>query len=202
MDRIQELNQLIIEYGYIAIFLAVFLQELGVPNPITNELVLLFSGYLAYKGMLSLIKVILIAVSADFTGTCILYFIFYMLSKQYIFKNPPRWVMKYLNKLGNLKQRIENEGQWTIFLGRLTPFVRGYVSVVAGALQIKPKSFLSTVFLSAITWSIGLVLAGRMLGPYWNEVVKNANAYEFLVFVILGVSAMFLAQRYVVSRSR
>jgi membrane protein DedA with SNARE-associated domain len=76
MDKIQELNHFIVAYGYLAIFLFIFLQELGVPNPITNELVLMFSGYLAYTGTLSITKVIITAISADFTGTSILYFIF------------------------------------------------------------------------------------------------------------------------------
>ncbi|MCX6740828.1 MAG: hypothetical protein NTY61_00295 [Candidatus Parcubacteria bacterium] len=38
----------ITHYGYLAIFFLVFLQEIGVPNPVPNELVLLFSGYLAF----------------------------------------------------------------------------------------------------------------------------------------------------------
>ncbi len=41
-----ELSDYIVQYGYIAIFSLVFLQEIGVPNPIANELVLVFSGYL------------------------------------------------------------------------------------------------------------------------------------------------------------
>ena len=44
----------ITRYGYLAIFCLVLLQELGVPNPVTNEFVLLFSGYLAFSGVLSL----------------------------------------------------------------------------------------------------------------------------------------------------
>jgi membrane protein DedA with SNARE-associated domain len=40
----------ITKYGYLAIFLLVLLQELGLPNPVTNEFVLLFSGYLAFPG--------------------------------------------------------------------------------------------------------------------------------------------------------
>jgi membrane protein DedA with SNARE-associated domain len=40
------LSAYIIKYGYIALFSLVFLQEIGVPNNVPNELVLLFSGYL------------------------------------------------------------------------------------------------------------------------------------------------------------
>ncbi len=37
-------------YGYLAIFILVFLQEIGMPNPFPNELLLIFSGYLTFKG--------------------------------------------------------------------------------------------------------------------------------------------------------
>ena len=50
----------IIKYGYLAIFSLVFLQEIGVPNPVPNELVLLFSGYLTSTGKLNFTAVLII----------------------------------------------------------------------------------------------------------------------------------------------
>lgn len=67
----------IAHYGYPAIFSLVFLQEIGVPNPVPNELVLLFSGYLAFLGALNFVLVFLTVVAADFIGTSILYLVFY-----------------------------------------------------------------------------------------------------------------------------
>ena len=84
-----EVNAFIINYGYLAIFALVFLQEVGIPNPVPNELVLIFSGYLAFKGILYLPLVILAAVSADFIGTNILYFTFYFAFFQLKFKKAP-----------------------------------------------------------------------------------------------------------------
>jgi membrane protein DedA with SNARE-associated domain len=50
------------KYGYLAIFVLIFLQETGVPNPVPNELVLMFSGYLVFTGILHLPLVLLAAV--------------------------------------------------------------------------------------------------------------------------------------------
>ncbi len=197
MEHIQELNHFITQYGYLAIFLFVFLQELGVPNPITNELVLLFSGYLTYTGVLSMPKVIITSVSADFIGTSILYFTFYALSKHYIYKNPPKWLAKLVAKLDHLKQRIDNGNKWAIFLGRLTPFIRGYVSVAAGTLQIKPRIFLTTVLISAIVWSGGLALTGLLLGPYWNQMAQKVGTFQFVGIIIVVIVALLFIGRYV-----
>ena len=69
----EEVVIFITRYGYMAIFILVFLQEIGMPNPIPNELVLMFSGYLSFKGLLYLPFVIFTVISADFIGTNILY---------------------------------------------------------------------------------------------------------------------------------
>lgn len=196
MDKIQELNILVMQYGYIAIFLFIFLQELGVPNPITNEFVLLFSGYMAYTGALNFMKIIITAVSADFIGTSILYFVFYALNKHYILKKPPAWMAKMVVKLEKFKQKVDGGNQWGIFLGRLTPFIRGYISVAAGMLQIKPKVFLTTVLLSALVWSGGLVLSGYLMGPYWNQLAQKVGAFQFTGLIILLIIAIFFAGRY------
>ena len=161
---------------------------------------LLFSGYLTYTGALSLTNVILTAVFADFIGTSILYFIFYALSKHYIFNTKPVWLAKLVSKLENMKQRIDEGKKWGIFIGRLTPFLRGYISVVAGTLQIKPKAFLTTVLLSALAWSGGLALTGRMLGPYWKELAQKLGAIEFTALLVLLVVALIVAGKYFTRR--
>jgi len=200
MDKIQELNHIITEYGYLAIFLFVFLQELGIPNPITNELVLICSGYLTYIGTLNITKVIAISVSADFIGTSILYFVFYGLNKYLISISPSNWLAKFAIKIDKFSQRLDKENHLGIFIGRLTPFLRGYVSVAAGILRIRPKIFLTNVLFSAIVWSGGLVMVGVLLGPYWNNVVQKIGYIPFAGLIIILVIAIFFAGRFVVNR--
>src|SRR5664280_3781710 len=78
-------------WGYLAIFFLVFFQEIGMPNPLPNELLLIFSGYLSFKGLLFFPFVLLTAISADFIGTNILYFLFFN-TGSYIIREKPRWI--------------------------------------------------------------------------------------------------------------
>jgi len=190
MDKLPELADFLSRYGYIVIFAFVFAQELGIPNPVTNELVLLFSGYLCYTGTLNFYKVILISISADFIGTSILYFAFYSFSK-WIISHSPKWIPFTGKTIERLKKHVLKRGLWSVYIGRLTPFLRGYVSVVAGMIHIERKKFLTTVIVSAITWSGGLVLVGMLLGPYWNKVLKNAGAVENIILIVV-VSILFI----------
>ena len=180
-----EFTNLISNYGYLAIFLMVFLQELGVPNPITNEFVLLFSGYLTSIDKLNFFLVFLSAVSADFIGTSILFFIFYFFGKR-VLGNKPKWLPIKQESIEKLSNSISNHGWWGIYVGRLIPYVRGYVSVASGLLQIKPKTFILTVILSAITWTGGYVTIGHFLGEYWEKFAVSINNTK-VIFIVLGI---------------
>lgn len=192
LEKLSELPFYIKTYGYIVIFLCVFLQELGIPNPITNELVLIFCGYLCYTGILVFYKVIAVSILADFIGTSILYFVFYFFSKWIISTYPSLIPIK--NKtIDRLKNHIIKGGFWSIYIGRLTPFLRGYVSLAAGIIQIDCVKFLTTVIISAITWSGGLVLLGWMLAPYWKiRPEKDSIIESILLVVVLMITILFI----------
>jgi membrane protein DedA with SNARE-associated domain len=158
------------KYGYIAIFSLVFLQEIGVPNPVPNEVVLLFSGYLTSVGKLDFITVLLTVIAADTTGSSLLYMIFYWFGQRIL----PKWSHVIpTSKLAYLTARVAHQDRWSIYVGRLIPFIRGYTAVAAGLLKIPPGIFLPAVLLSALTWSGGYVIAGKLLGHEYANVVQK-----------------------------
>lgn len=196
-----ELALYITRYGYVAIFLLVLLQELGVPNPVTNEFVLLFSGYLAFSGVLNLWLVFLTAVSADCIGTTILYAVFYAFG-EHIMNHRPRWFPISQAEIDRIAHTISERRQWGIYVGRLIPFLRGYVSVAAGILSIRPNIFLPAVIVSAITWSGGYVIAGRLLGPYWEQVAARIGGVESVLLLATLIIIATLIGRAVVRKKR
>lgn len=195
-----ELAQYITDYGYLAIFGLVFLQEIGVPNPVPNEIVLLFSGYLAWAGILSFPLIFFTAVFADFTGTALLYGVFYFFG-EYIMDKKPNWIPISHDKVRKIAKKISEENKWGLYLGRLIPYVRGYVSVAAGLIEIKPKVFLTTVFLSAVTWSGGYVILGRIFGKYWKNVADATGGIKNLIILIVIVIVIILVRKYIMKPS-
>jgi membrane protein DedA with SNARE-associated domain len=176
----------ITKYGYVAIFLLVFLQEIGMPNPIPNEILLMFSGYLSFKGFLYLPSVILTVISADFIGTNILYVIFYN-AGAYIMQRKPKWIPLSVTTIDRLKRKISREGRLSIFIFRVTPFTRGYTSVITGLLHIKPGIFLPIALISAATWTIIYVLIGYFIGPSWNLFTKNISNFKYTLLIVLAI---------------
>ena len=195
-----EVITFIMNYGYFAIFIVIFAQEMGIPNPVPNELVLMFSGYLTLKGVLIFPLVIFVAVMADIIGTSILYGVFYF-SGAYILKHKPRWLFISEKAVNKLSKRLSNGGRLKIYICRLTPFIRGYTSIITGLLQIKPKIFLPIALISGITWSSICVITGRILGPYWSYAGNKMGNVKCIVLTTVLILIIIATIRYFQKRS-
>ncbi len=187
----EEVVYYVTRYGYLAIFILVFLQEIGMPNPFPNELLLMFSGYLSFKGLLFFPYVVLTALSADFIGTNILYFLFYN-AGTLIIQKKPKWIPLSARMINSLTNKISKGGKLSIFIFRLTPFTRGYTSVITGLLQVKPKVFLPIALISAGIWSSIYVLIGNYIGPSWNLFTQNLGSFKYIMMVVLAVLLFLL----------
>ena len=177
-----------------------FLQEMGMPNPIPNELVLVFTGYLTYKGILYFPLVWLTAVAADCIGTSILYVVFYLFSSKLLAKKR-RWLPISPATIEKLSRHITIEQKYKIYLFRLAPFVRGYTSVVTGMLRIRPVEFLPIALFSAITWSGIYLFLGNYFGDYWYLIEQNIRNIKF-AFLIIGLCIIaFFTLKYLLFRS-
>jgi len=171
-------------YGYLAIFILVFLQEIGMPNPFPNELLLIFSGYLSFKGFLFFPVTLLTAITADFIGTNILYFLF-LKAGTYIIRKKPGWIPLSTGTIDRLAAKVSKGGRKSMFIFRLTPFTRGYTSVIAGLLHVKPKIFLPIALFSGTTWAAIYVLTGYFIGPYWDLFLQHIEGFKFIMVAIL-----------------
>ena len=186
-----ELVNYIVRYGYLAIFSLIFLQEIGVPNPVPNEFVLLFAGYLTSIHKLNLFLVLASVVTADFIGTSTLFFAFYFFGKT-ILEKKPNWIPVKMERIERAGEKIAEKNWWGLYLGRLIPYVRGYTSVAAGLFQVSPRIFLLAVILSAITWSGGYTLAGHFMGAYWGKAVQDIGGTSFVFYIFLTILLIVL----------
>jgi membrane protein DedA with SNARE-associated domain len=197
----EEVVYYVTQYGYLAIFVLVFLQEIGMPNPFPNEMLLMFSGYLSFKGLLFIPYVILTVVCADFTGNNILYFIFYS-AGAFIMQKKPKWIPLSDNMISRLSDRISKGGQLRIYIFRVTPFTRGYASVITGLLQIKPVVFLPIALISGFTWALVYVVIGYYIGPSWDLFTESIGNFKYLLLIVLAVILSAFLFVYIIRNRR
>jgi len=181
-------------YGYLAVFIFVFLQDVGFPIPIPNEFVLIFCGSIAFTGTLHLLLIILCAISGDLLAASVLYFVFYLFGS-FIMHNNSRWVPISQHTIINLAKKIEQYGITAVVISRLLPFIRGYVAVICGILHFKPQQYGFIIFTTAVLWSSFYIVAGYYLGPYLNHIFEHMDQFKYVVYGVVAIAVITLVIR-------
>jgi len=173
--------------GYPGVAIAMFIESFFAPIP--SEIILPFSGFVAFGGSLNIYGVIVVATLAAYLGTLPFYFI-------------GRWgnefVMEFLKKYGkylfisqdDLKKgfdAFERYGGGIVFFGRLIPIVRTVISFPAGVARMNFAQFSIYTLVGAGIWSSILASAGFFLGDRWDMVSVYVERYENVILILLLV---------------
>jgi membrane protein DedA with SNARE-associated domain len=81
-------------------------------------------------------------------------------------------------------------GEITIFIGRMVPGVRHFISVPAGIARMNIFKFSLFTFIGALPWSFGLAWGGYALGKNYDQIRDAARPVEIPV---LGLIALVIA---------
>lgn len=173
--------------GYPGVAIAMFVESFFAPIP--SEIILPFSGFVAFGGSLNIYVVIVVATLAAYLGTLPFYFI-------------GRWgnefVMEFLKKYGKYLfisqddlqkgfDAFEKYGGGIVFFGRLIPIVRTVISFPAGVARMNFAQFSIYTLVGAGIWSSILASAGFFLGDRWDMVSVYVDRYENVILILLLV---------------
>ncbi|MTK53375.1 VTT domain-containing protein [Paludibacter sp.] len=185
------------QYGYLALFFFIFLQEIGAPTPLPNELILIFSGYLAFTGILKLLPLILTVAGADLLAAVTLYVIFNLFGT-FLLSAKSRWIPISQQSIHKQSQKIARLGFKGIVIGRLSPFIRGYVAVICGLLHINPKRYGITILATSVIWSSFYIATGYLLGPYWKNIDTHLEEFKYMLMAIPAGIFLWIVTRYII----
>lgn len=101
-----------------------------------------------------------------------------------------RWIPLPSKIIEKLSDKITKGGYLNIFIFRVTPFTRGYTSVISGLIHIKPKIFFPILILSGVCWASLWVIAGHLLGPSWDQFVKETGSFRTVMLIVLGIALL------------
>lgn len=190
----EALTNLILEsinqWGFPAIFILMTLSSMCIPIP--SEVVLLFSGYLAYQGQMNVTAVITVSAFGNLLGSVVAYYIG-LKGGRPLFLKYGKYVFVRERELDWAERWFEKYGHETVFFGRMVPMVRAFVSVPAGVAEMNFVKFNIYTILGVLPWSIGLTWSGYALGSRWHDITKYFSLSSIVVLVVLvAVVAGFL----------
>ncbi len=166
--------------------------------PISSEIVVPLGGALAAQGQLSFSPVVaLVAVVAassigNLGGSVVAYWITRRYGERFIL-GPGKRIGLSRGHLRLANRFFNRYGLWAVFLGRLLPVIRTYISFPAGLSDIRLGMFCLATILGAIPWNFALAYAGYKLGQHYEVVGRYLAPVTIpaIIIVILLLAALY-----------
>ncbi len=149
--------------------------------PIPSEVVLPLAGYLAGRGDLDFVAVLVAATVGSVLGALLLYLAGLRLGRDRATALLCRLPLVDERDVLRAEQWFDRHGQTAVLAGRLVPGVRSLVSLPAGAERMPLGRFTLLTTLGSLVWNTLLVGAGALLGRQWQVVERYADVLNYVV---------------------
>jgi membrane protein DedA with SNARE-associated domain len=113
-----------------------------------------------------------------------------------------RWLHLDEQRLDRAERWFDRWEGWAVFLGRLTPVIRSFVSVPAGVLEAPLVRYTALTLAGSAIWCFAFAGAGYAAGERWEDFHHAFRYFEYLVAAVLVAGAAWIVFRYVRRRRR
>lgn len=201
MDQlVQDIMQ---QYGYLGIFLLIFIENLFPPIP--SEVILLFGGFMTVSAGLSLPLTIVAATVGSMVGAIVLYGLGHKLGMTGI---QPFFSGRFGDLLGLTPNDLVRTTDWfhkrgpaAIFFCRFIPLIRSLISLPAGITKMNIGPFLVLTLIGSTIWNTVLVFLGHYAGQGWHRYEAIFSTYSsYFVRGLAVIVVLFLTYRIIKRR--
>jgi membrane protein DedA with SNARE-associated domain len=97
---------------------------------------------------------------------------------------------------------FERWGSWAVFLGRMVPLVRTFVSYPAGISRMPLGRFVLFSTLGSLPWNAALIVAGFIVGENYPQIEAAIKPYEYVIYAAVVGLVVLLAARWWMAKRR
>ncbi|MBI2462688.1 MAG: DedA family protein [Candidatus Spechtbacteria bacterium] len=174
--------------GYTGIGILMTLESANIPVP--SEIVMPFSGFLAWRGEFTFWGVVLVASFGNLLGSWISYEIASRGGSVSLAKYG-KYLLITKDDLECSRTLFNRFGSGIILVGRVLPIVRTFISFAAGIGHMNRAKFLLYTFIGSIPWNIALVYTGFVAGEKWSILEPYFRAFDWLIVLLIIVGTMW-----------
>jgi membrane protein DedA with SNARE-associated domain len=180
--------------GLPGVFVLMVLESACIPVP--SEATMLFAGFNVSRGEYSLLAATLVGSGANLVGSWIAYWIGRAGRVDILEKHGKKLHIKQ-SHLEWADRWFERYGGWTVFLTRMLPIIRTFISLPAGVARMPFWKFSALTILGCIPWVLLLTFIGREAGDNWEDWKDNLHYVDYAVAaaIVIGVVLLVLRNR-------
>jgi membrane protein DedA with SNARE-associated domain len=185
-------TQLIGNWGLPAVFVLMLLESACVPIP--SEATMPFAGFAVSQGHLSLFGIVVAGVAGNLVGSWVSYAVGWYGGRPFVGRYG-RYVLLRPHHLAVSERFFARYGPITVFVGRLLPIVRTFISLPAGFGRMPFWKFTSYTVMGCVPWVLLLGFVGEKLGSNWKRIDPLLHYLDYAVVVAVVALIVWAALR-------
>ncbi len=178
--------------GVWAIFGLMILESCCIPAP--SEVIMLFAGYLVWAGDATMFRVVLAGVAGNVIGSSLCWAIGAYGGRPLI-DSWGKYVRLNHHHVELAERFFSRRGALTVFVARMLPIVRTFISLPAGIAKMRFAPFVALTTLGCIPWVWGLAEIGYRLGDNWEDARETLHRFDYVVVLAIVVGIGWLVMR-------
>lgn len=164
--------------------------------PIPSEPILALGGYLAERGRLNVVLVVVAATIGAVLGALVLYGLGAWIGEERAKTLLTKLPLVDGGDFDNASGWFRRHGPPVVFFGRFIPIVRSLVSLPAGAQRMPLLPFLLYTAAGSALWNTLLVGAGYALGTQYERVEEYMQYLDYVIYAgIVAIVGWFLVRK-------
>lgn len=187
--------------GYWGIVIMMAIESASIPLP--SEIIMPYGGYLVYRypeqftlflmGIAGAFGCVVGSVAAYWLGVyggrpLVEKYGKYVLIRRKDLDLADRWFARY--------------GDWAIFVSRLLPVVRTFISFPAGIAKMNFARFVIYTFLGSFPWCYLLAYVGKLLGTHWRDIRHYFHGADVVIVALIIIALAFWLWRHLKPESK
>lgn len=176
--------------GYLGVVIMMGIESACIPLP--SEIIMPFSGYLTVVSpdRFTLIGVAVAGAFGCVLGSMVAYYAG-LFGGRPLVERYGKYLLIKARDMDKADRFFERYGSWAIFISRLLPVVRTFISFPAGIARMNVPAFVVYTFLGSLPWCYGLAYIGQVMGRNWKDIEKYFHNADIVIvgLILVGIAA-------------
>ena len=180
-------SNFIASYGLLAVFVLMVGESCGFPFP--SEVIMPTAGLLAATGHMNLVAAIFAGAAANLVGSLIAYAVAARWGEPLLL-GPGRYIGIRRHHLELADGWFQRWGLTAVFVGRVLPVIRTYISFPAGLARVNLPRFAVLTFAGALPWCAALAFAGYVLGQNYDRISAPVEKAAIVIALLVAATVV------------
>ena len=168
--------------------------------PFPSEIIMPFAGWMLIEKLSRPVWWVFIAGALGAIGNTIGSVISYvvgMWAGRPLLNKYGKYILLSQHDLDIADRWFSRSGGWTVFVSRLLPVVRTYISLPAGIARMNMVKFLVYTFTGSFIWSTGLAYGGYLLGDNWEKLRSAMRPFDPIFIAVIVILIGLYVYRHI-----